>query len=61
MNTIHNLLCSSRWWARRVEDKLVPWGVEDVELGEQVLEVGPGFGTTTRLLATVSAPEPFSS
>jgi ubiquinone/menaquinone biosynthesis C-methylase UbiE len=53
MNRIHNLLCSSTWWARRVEHKLVPWGLEGVELGDQVLEVGPGFGATTRLLATL--------
>jgi ubiquinone/menaquinone biosynthesis C-methylase UbiE len=51
VNTVHNLLCSSRWWARRVEGKLVPWGVRRVELGEEVLEVGPGFGATTRVLA----------
>jgi len=48
---IHNLICSSRWWERRAEGKLVPWGVRDVELGDDVLEVGPGFGATTRLLA----------
>ncbi len=51
MNRIHNLLCSSPWWARRVRDKLVPWGLDGVELGPRVLEVGPGFGATTRLLA----------
>lgn len=55
MNRIHNLLCSSNWWARRVEDKLVPWGLEGIELGHQVLEVGPGFGATTRLLASMPA------
>lgn len=53
MNRIHNLLCSSGWWARRVEDKLVPWGLDGVQLGDRVLEVGPGFGATTRLLATM--------
>jgi ubiquinone/menaquinone biosynthesis C-methylase UbiE len=55
MNRIHNLLCSSGWWARRVKDKLVPWGLEGIELGDQVLEVGPGFGATTRLLASMPA------
>jgi ubiquinone/menaquinone biosynthesis C-methylase UbiE len=52
MNRIHNLICSSEWWRGRVEHKLLPWGLADVELGERVLEVGPGFGATTRLLAT---------
>ena len=51
MNRIHNLICSSSWWARRVQDELVPWGLRGVDLGDDVLEVGPGFGATTRLLA----------
>lgn len=51
MNAIHDRLCSSRWWSRIVEEKLVPWGVSAVELGDDVLEIGPGFGATTRLLA----------
>jgi ubiquinone/menaquinone biosynthesis C-methylase UbiE len=52
MNLAHNLLCSSAGWARRVERDLIPWGLEGVELGDDVLEIGPGFGATTRLLAT---------
>lgn len=51
VNRIHNILCSSNWWAGRVEDKLIPWGLRGVELGDDVLEIGPGFGATTRVLA----------
>jgi SAM-dependent methyltransferase len=51
MNFAHNRLCSSERWARRVERDLIPWGLEGVELGDDVLEIGPGFGATTRLLA----------
>ncbi|MBV9920741.1 MAG: class I SAM-dependent methyltransferase [Pseudonocardia sp.] len=51
MNRVHNLLCSSGWWARVAENELVPFGVDGVELGDDVLEVGPGFGATTRVLA----------
>ena len=51
MNSVHNLICSSRWWDRRVEHELLPWGLDGVELGDEVLEIGPGFGATTRLLA----------
>jgi ubiquinone/menaquinone biosynthesis C-methylase UbiE len=51
MNAIHNRICSSRWWERRVETELLPWGLEGISLGEEVLEVGPGFGATTKLLA----------
>ncbi len=51
MNRIHNLLCSSGWWARRAEHELVPFGVDGVDVGDDVLEIGPGFGATTRVLA----------
>ena len=55
MNRIHNILCSSGWWARRAEHELVPFGVDGINLGEDVLEVGPGFGATTRVLADRTA------
>jgi ubiquinone/menaquinone biosynthesis C-methylase UbiE len=51
VNSVHNVLCSSGWWAKRVETELVPWGLDGADLGEDVLEIGPGFGATTRLLA----------
>ncbi len=51
MNAIHNVICSSGWWARRVEHELLPWGLKDCELGDDVLEIGPGFGATTRVLS----------
>ena len=51
MNGIHRTICASRWWARDVERELLPWCLRDVELGEDVLEVGPGLGATTRVLA----------
>jgi ubiquinone/menaquinone biosynthesis C-methylase UbiE len=51
MNRAHAVICSSGWWARSVERELVPWGLNGVDLGEDVLEIGPGFGATTRVLA----------
>jgi ubiquinone/menaquinone biosynthesis C-methylase UbiE len=51
MNRAHAVICSSGRWAQRVEQKLLPWGLADVDLGEDVLEIGPGFGATTRVLA----------
>jgi SAM-dependent methyltransferase len=51
MNFAHNRLCAGKGWAEFVEGTLLPWGLEDVDLGDRVLEVGPGFGATTRLLA----------
>ncbi len=51
MNKAHAVVCSSGWWARTVERELLPWGLSGVDLGEDVLEIGPGFGATTRVLA----------
>jgi len=51
MNAYHRRLCASPDWANFVEDTLLPWGLDGVELGDDVLEIGPGFGVTTRLLA----------
>jgi SAM-dependent methyltransferase len=50
VNPIHNVICSSGRWRRHVERELVPWGIEGLELGGRVLELGPGFGPTTRFL-----------
>ncbi len=52
MNRVHNVLCASGWWARRAEHELIPFGVDGIDLGDDVLEIGPGFGATTRVLAT---------
>jgi SAM-dependent methyltransferase len=49
MNLMHRKLCASRWWARKVSENL-PTALRDVRLGDDVLEVGPGFGATTRVL-----------
>ena len=51
MNRAHGLVCSSGWWARSVERRLLPWGLAGVDLGDDVLEIGPGVGATTRVLA----------
>jgi SAM-dependent methyltransferase len=34
-----------------VRDSILPWAIGDVDLGEDVLEVGPGYGATTDVLA----------
>lgn len=51
MNWAHAVVCSSGWWQRTVERELLPWGLAGVDLGDDVLEIGPGFGATTRVLA----------
>jgi len=51
MNRIHQWFCSSELWARSVERRYLPWALSGVELGPDVLEIGPGYGATTRVLA----------
>jgi hypothetical protein len=50
MNQIHRLICRSRLWKRRVEAELLPWALEGIDLGHNVLEIGPGPGLTTDVL-----------
>jgi SAM-dependent methyltransferase len=51
MNAYHRRFCASPDWATFVKETLLPWGLDGVELGDDVLEIGPGFGVTTKLLA----------
>jgi ubiquinone/menaquinone biosynthesis C-methylase UbiE len=51
MNRMHSVICSSGRWRQVVERELLPWGLRGAELGDDVLEIGPGFGATTRVLA----------
>jgi SAM-dependent methyltransferase len=50
MNDKHLELCSSAEWAEAVERWIIPWVLDDVALGDDVLEVGPGPGRTTDVL-----------
>jgi len=52
MNRAHRALCSSRFWAAAVAQHL-PRSLRGVDLGDNVLEIGPGFGATTRVLANL--------
>jgi SAM-dependent methyltransferase len=51
VNVIHNRLCRSAKWGRTVEERLLPWALNGVDVSGQVLEIGPGFGATTQVLA----------
>lgn len=50
MNRMHRRLCSSEKWALAVRDRLLPWALHDVELGDDLLEIGPGYGANLRVL-----------
>jgi SAM-dependent methyltransferase len=55
MNQSHEL-CGSDEWRAVVRDAILPWAIGDVDLGRDVLEVGPGYGAITDVLAE-SAPK----
>jgi len=50
MNRAHRRLCSSEKWATGVREQLLPWALEGVELGEDIVEIGPGYGANLRVL-----------
>jgi SAM-dependent methyltransferase len=50
MNEKHLALCSSAEWADAVQRWIIPWVLDGVELGDHVVEVGPGPGLTTDVL-----------
>ena len=55
MNEAHAELCSSAEWGDHLATVLVPWalgapGLDAGMLGDDVLEIGPGYGLVTDLL-----------
>jgi ubiquinone/menaquinone biosynthesis C-methylase UbiE len=50
MNKEHLEYCSSDEWAEAVRRWIIPGALQHVELGDDVLEVGPGPGRTTDIL-----------
>jgi SAM-dependent methyltransferase len=50
VNEIHLQLCASPEWAQYVRDDLLPWATSEWDLGDDVLELGPGPGLSTDVL-----------
>jgi len=49
VNRLHHWLCRSARWRKTVRQR-VAWALSTAELGDRVLELGPGPGLTTDLL-----------
>lgn len=47
MNYLHRWYCRSGRWKERLETEILPWSLNGVDLGSDVLEIGPGPGLTT--------------
>ena len=50
MNENHKQ-CGSAEWRDLVRTVILPWALGDADLGDDVLEVGPGYGATTDVVA----------
>ena len=53
MNEAHEF-CGSDEWRQVISDVILPWALDGADLGDDVLEVGPGYGATTDVLGTVT-------
>lgn len=51
---MHLQLCASAEWAETVERYIIPWVLEGADLGEDVIEIGPGPGRTTEVLRNLA-------
>jgi ubiquinone/menaquinone biosynthesis C-methylase UbiE len=47
MNENHASLCPSPEWAEFLHTEILPWVTRDVDLGSELIEVGPGPGAAT--------------
>lgn len=48
-------VCGSDEWRTHIREEVLPWALGDRDLGDDVLEVGPGYGATTDVLCQRSA------
>jgi SAM-dependent methyltransferase len=55
MNSAHMEYCASEDWRRVVHETILPVALEEVELGDEAIEIGPGPGFTTDILRTRTA------
>ena len=44
-------MCGSDEWRQAMREVILPWALGDTALGDDVLEVGPGYGATTDVLS----------
>ncbi|MCI0636396.1 MAG: SAM-dependent methyltransferase, partial [Actinobacteria bacterium] len=50
MNAAHLEFCASPEWRQMVEELVLPAALRDLDLGDDIIEVGPGPGFTTDVL-----------
>jgi len=52
MNEGHEQLCSSPEWGEYLAKEVLPEVLAGIDLGDRLLEIGPGFGLATDVLCT---------
>jgi ubiquinone/menaquinone biosynthesis C-methylase UbiE len=52
VNRLHRYICASEKWRTKMTGQVLPWALGGVDLGGNLLEVGPGPGITTETLRT---------
>lgn len=50
MNRFHRWFCRSALWKKALATQILPWALDGVPLGTDLLEVGPGPGRATEIL-----------
>ena len=50
MNEQHRICCGGPEWAELVRNSIIPGVTKGFDLGDHLLEVGPGYGATTDVL-----------
>ena len=50
MNRFHRWYCRSSFWKTALYQRILPWALDGLDLGQELLEVGPGPGLTTDVL-----------
>jgi SAM-dependent methyltransferase len=50
MNVYHRRFCNSDGWSQQLESTVLPWVLREYDLGQDVLEIGPGPGKATDVL-----------
>jgi ubiquinone/menaquinone biosynthesis C-methylase UbiE len=51
VNKAHEM-CGSDEWRQAIREIILPWALDGTDLGDDVLEVGPGYGATTDVLSS---------
>src|ERR1700748_3950238 len=51
MNRYHRRCCRSPGWSAFMAGTVLPRALDGIDLGPRVLELGPGYGASTRPLA----------